>query len=482
MRRTKIVCTIGPSCKSPEMLREFILRGMDVARLNLSHGAHGEHRAAFRTIRSLAQELNRNVAVLMDLQGPKIRTGPLEGGGPVALAEGASFCITTRDVPGDQTCVSTTYAALPSDVKAGDRILLADGAMELVAERVVPPDVYCRVVRGGTLGQHKGINLPGVNVSAPALTAKDIEDLELAFELGVDYLALSFVRKPEDVYDVKRRIAQVRADIRVVAKIERPEALDRFDAILEATDAVMVARGDLGVEVDLNDVPQIQKALIRKCNAAGKPVITATQMLESMMTNARPTRAEVTDVANAIYDGTDAVMLSGETAAGKFPLEAVTTMADITRKADQAIAGAPPRLIAPHAGDAGEDAGEGAFSDAIGQAVRDMVCTLNVTQIVCFTMSGFTAAAIARYRPQTPITAITLSEETRRRCALYWGVDAVQSVEVEDIDTMIRVVDEVLLRRGLAAAGDVIIVVAGTPLAVGGRTNLLHLHTVGDTV
>jgi len=342
MRRTKIVCTLGPSSRSPEMVRQLILKGMDVARLNFSHGTHDHHRATFNAVRSIAQELQSNVAILMDLQGPKIRTGALDGGVPVHLAEGEAFCLTTRAVPGDQHCVSTTYANLPYDVEAGDRLLLADGALELLAEQVSPPDVRCRVIRGGALGQHKGVNLPGVNVSAPALTAKDIEDLALALELGADYVALSFVRRPEDIRAIKQRIADTGASAHVVAKIERPEALDSFDAILELTDAVMVARGDLGVEVNLEDVPQIQKELIRKCNEQGKPVITATQMLESMMTSPRPTRAEVTDVANAIYDGTDAVMLSGETAVGQFPLAAVSVMADVAGKADQAHGKAPP--------------------------------------------------------------------------------------------------------------------------------------------
>lgn len=475
MRRTKIVCTLGPSCREPEVLRALIRAGMDVARLNLSHGAQAEHRAVFDVVRALAAQEGRNVAVLLDLQGPKMRTGKLAGGGPVHLEEGAAFCISAREVPGDSRCVSTTYAHLPLDVKVKDRILLAEGAMELEVARVTPPEVYCRVIRGGELGQHKGINLPGVAVSAAALTEKDIEDLQFGIALGVDYVALSFVRRADDVHGIKRRIAETGRDIRVVAKIERPEALADFDAILDATDVVMVARGDLGIEVDLADVPQIQKSLIAKSHAAGKPVITATQMLESMMDSPRPTRAEVTDVANAIYDGTDAVMLSGETAAGKFPIEAVAVMADIAQKADAAVSALPRHPMAPVA-----DAGEGAFGDAIGRAVSDMVRTLPVARIVCLTMSGFTAGAISRYRPPAPITAITLSEDARRRCALYWGVDAVAAGEMTDTETMMRVVDGMLLARGLAAPGNVIIVVAGTPLAIGGRTNLLRLHRVGE--
>ena len=480
MRRTKIVCTIGPSTDTPEAIRQLILAGMDVARLNFSHGTHETHRASFRTIRSVAAELDRNVAVMMDLQGPKIRTGLLEGGGAVELIEGAPICVTTREVPGDASCVSTTYLNLPRDVSEGDRLLIADGAMELGVERVSGPDVHCRVIRGGSLGQHKGINLPGVDVSAPCLTEKDLEDLEFGIGLGPDYVALSFVRTAEDIRDLKQRIDGLAAEGAdkplVVAKIERPEALDNFDAILEVTDAVMVARGDLGVEVDLDDVPQIQKRLIRECNERGMPVITATQMLESMMSNSRPTRAEVTDVANAIYDGTDAVMLSGETAAGRFPLEAVRVMADVRDKADEAIAASPERRAHPPR----LSAGEGAHSDAIGQAVWRMTQILDVKRIVCFTMSGYTAKAIAKYRPHTPITAITLSEATLRRCALIWGVDALIAVEVTHLDEMVRVVDKLMFEHGQAKEGDTIFIVAGTPLAVGGRTNLLKLHTVGQ--
>jgi len=477
MRRTKIVCTLGPSSSSPAVVRQLVCNGMDVARLNFSHGTHDDHRTLFQTVRTVAAELGANVAILMDLQGPKIRTGPLAGGGPVTLEEGAEFCVTTRPVPGDQHCVSTTYASLPYDVNVGDRILLADGTMELVAERVAPPDVACRVVRGGELGTHKGINLPGVNVSAPALTEKDVDDLALALHLGADYVALSFVRTPEDVGGLKERIDQAGAAARVVAKIERPEALDHFDAIVELADAIMVARGDLGVEVNLEDVPQIQKTLIRKSNDRGKPVITATQMLESMMTSSRPTRAEVTDVANAIYDGTDAVMLSGETAAGRFPLAAVSVMAGVAYKADRAVEAAQTRIIP-----AREAPGSlGAFSDAIGHAVCNMGRTLGAKRIVCFTQSGYTAAAIARYRPPTPITAITLSESTRRQCALLWGVEAIHTVEVDSTDAMVRTVEYILLEQDRAAVGDTVIIVAGTPLGIGGHTNLLRLHVVGQS-
>jgi pyruvate kinase len=334
------------------------------------------------------------------------------------------------------------------------------------------------VVRGGMLGEKKGINLPGVAVSAPSVTGKDVADLRFGLSLGVDYVAQSFVRSRDDVLQLKQHIQSAGKDTPVIAKIERPEALTHFEEILDAANGIMVARGDLGIEVDLHDVPQIQKDLITRCNHSGIPVITATQMLESMMANVRPTRAEVTDVANAIYDGTDAVMLSGETAMGQFPVEAVRVMASVAAKADEAVAEAPcersPGWESP-------STIQGSFSDAIGRAVREISELLAVKRIVCFTMSGYTAAMIARYRPRTSIIALTLREEARRRCALYWGVEAARSVEVADMDSMVRMADDLLVAHGLAEPGDVVIFVAGTPLAVAGRTNLLKLHTVGDS-
>ncbi len=478
MRRTKVVCTLGPSSNKPEAIRQLMQAGMNVARMNFSHGTHETHRRVHERIRSAAEETGHNVAILMDLQGPKIRTGTLEGGSAVLLEDGASLCVTTRTVPGAATCVSTTYELLPNDVNQGDRLLVADGAIELQVASVSGEDVHCTVVRGGKLGQHKGINLPGVAVSSPSLTEKDIGDLAFGLELGVDYVALSFVRSAEDVTGLKKRIADAGFEVPVIAKIERPEALNHIDDIVAAADGIMVARGDLGVEVPLDDVPQIQKTLIRLCNAQGKPVVTATQMLESMMVSPRPTRAEVADVANAIYDGTDAVMLSGETAAGEFPVEAARTMAGIAEKADEAIASRPVDTVRVDHNPL--TPGHNPFSLAIGQAVSSVCSTARAKRIVCFTMSGYTAMMIARFRPRTPITAITLSEQARRRCALMWGVDAVTSVEVTSTDQMAPMIDTILTERGLACEGDCVIAVAGTPLAVGGRTNILKLHRIGD--
>ncbi len=478
MRRTKIVCTIGPSSSDPDVMLKLVEAGMNVARLNFSHGTHDMHRENYKKLREIAEKTGHNVAIMMDLQGPKIRTGTLADGEPLNLIVDEKICITTDDIEGTKDRISTSYVHLPDDVIEGDRILLVDGTLEFRVERVEKPDVYCRVVRGGILGEHKGINLPGVAVSAPSLGEKDKEDLKFGLELGVDYVALSFVRSASDIRETKKIIEDAGSGAQVVAKIERPEAVESFDEILEVTDAVMVARGDLGVEVDVETVPQIQKELIAKCNMKGVPVITATQMLESMVLCAMPTRAEVTDVANAIYDGTDAVMLSGETAAGMYPVHAARMMSQIAEAADEAIAATVTSTLELRRRKAKTP--KGSFSNAIGRAVCDIGRDLDAKHIVCFTYSGSTARAIARYRPATPIAAITLSAETRRRCAMYWGVKAVKSVEVNDTDALVGVVNEILLEHGLAEKGDTVIIVAGTPLAVGGHTNLLKLHYLGD--
>ncbi len=487
-RRTKIICTIGPSVDSPEMLGHLIEAGMDVARLNFSHGDHAEHQRRFETIRRRARELEHNVAVMMDLQGPKIRTGPMEDGATILLQPGDRITLTTEDVTGSQDRISTSYKHLPNDVQPGDRILIADGMIELAVRRVTPPDVLCDVVRGGHVGQFKGINLPGVNVAEPSLTEKDRSDLAFGLALGVDYVALSFVRRPDDLRGIRKIIDESNAPTRVVAKIERPEALDHIDEIIALSDAVMVARGDLGVEIDFARVPEVQKDLIHRCNVAGVPVITATQMLESMVDHSQPTRAEVTDVANAIYDGTDAVMLSGETAAGKYPIEACATMARIAYQADQAMAEAPPaeRMVRLRTSDLRNraprlvsDIRKDSFADAIGQAVVRMTEAMPIRRIVCFTRTGYTASAISRYRSPARITAITNNEAVQRRLALFWGVQAYITDDIQHTEQMVQRVEKLLLEHGLTRNGDTIIIVSGSPQAVGGRTNLLKLHVVG---
>lgn len=489
VRRAKIVCTIGPASSNSDIIRRLIQSGMDVARLNFSHGTHENHRALYALIRSTAEDLGANVAILMDLQGPKIRTGKMKDGQEAELRNGETITITTRAVPGSAQCISTTYEHLPQDVKPGDTILIADGIIELNVYQVNPPDVLCEVMRGGMLGQHKGINLPGVRIAEPSMTEKDKRDLAFGLELGVDYAALSFVRSPEDLRQMRGIINASGKHTRIVSKIERPEALECFDDILALSDAIMVARGDLGVEMNFENIPFIQKRLIQKCNACGIPVITATQMLESMTNHVRPTRAEVTDVANAILDGTDAVMLSGETASGQFPVETVQVMARIAAKAGEETACTSlfkrsEWLQSESVRRNSANVKQPGFleSDAIGLAAAQMAESLHAKSIVCFTQSGFTAAAIARYRPCVPINAFTLSEDTRRHCALFWGVTAFVTSQHIDMHSMHTQIDELLLSNHLAKQGEAVVVTGGTPEGITGRTNFLKLHKIGERV
>jgi pyruvate kinase len=487
-RHTKIVCTIGPATATPEKVGALIDAGMNVARLNFSHGSHESHRKQLRIIRDVAKRKNRNIAVLMDLQGPKIRTGKLQVPPTVFLEHDAPFTITAEEILGDATRVSTTYRQLPNDVGPGDRILMADGTLELSVVEVSAPEVRCKVVRGGVLGESKGINLPGVTIAEPSLTVKDRADLEFIIKEGADFVALSFVRSAQDIIDLRTLLKAGESEIGIVAKIERPEALEHFDAIAMLSDAIMVARGDLGVEVDYEDVPSIQKRLIQRCNEMGVPVITATQMLESMVFVSQPTRAEVTDVANAIYDGTDAVMLSGETASGEYPIAACTVMDRVAYRTDLELRkGVSERRLVQMRSDDLRKRREGlagvranSYADAIGQAVFRMSISLEISRIVCFTTTGYTAGAIARYRPAARITAFTNSEITCRKCALLWGVSAVRARDFDEIEELVNEVEEKLLAHGAAAVGDAILIVAGTPLTAGGRTNLLKLHTIGD--
>lgn len=479
-RRTKIVCTMGPSSSDVDMISTLIGAGLNVARINFSHGTHDGHAEMVERIRTCAARMKRNVAILADLQGPKIRTGLLENGEPVRIAPGDAITITTRDIVGDASIISTSYQALPTDVMPGNSIFIADGFIELKVDSIEGSDVRCTVIRGGLVGQHKGINLPGVPVSADSLTEKDYEDLEFIMTLDVDFIALSFVRHADDVAALRRYLSNHDSGASIVAKIERPEAVARFDEILKVTDAIMLARGDLGVEVPLHEVPQIQKRIINKCNDAGVPVITATQMLESMVTTARPTRAEVADVANAVYDGTDALMLSGETASGEFPLEAVQTMARIAEEADLALAQNPSHEKIARMRQNAIRRDELGNPDAVAQAACRTAEAINARRIVCFTRHGLNAALIARYRPTVPITAITLTETAKHRCSIIWGVDAILSIEPIDTDDLDRVVDETLLSNGLANDGDTVIIVGGFPLAMRMRANMMKLHKIGE--
>jgi pyruvate kinase len=474
MRRTKIVCTIGPSTSSPEMIARLLAAGMDVARLNFSHGTHEEHAARITLLRKAAHETARPLGILQDLQGPKIRTGALVGKQPVQLHAGDRFDITTQPIVGTATRVSTTYTALPHDVRAGDRILLSDGLIELRVIDSTDDEVHTVVVFGGELREHQGINLPGVNVSAPALTEKDIADLEFGLAQGVDYVAISFVRRAADIHDIKGRIKAAGKNTPVVAKIEKPEALDDLAAILEATDAIMVARGDLGVEMPAEQVPVVQKQLIEAANSAGVPVITATQMLDSMIRNPRPTRAEASDVANAIIDGTDAVMLSGETANGMFPIEAVEMMARIAevaeasgRHGDHILA---PSLVIER---------QPSVSKAISAAAGAIVNALPVRAIVAFTMTGRSALLISNMRPIVPILAFTPSETVFNTMNLAWGVTPIMCGYIERLDTLGERVTEILLARGFAEPGDAVVVAGGHPIAAHGATNFVKVLQIG---
>jgi pyruvate kinase len=464
-RRCRILATIGPSSRSPEALRALLEAGADAFRLNMSHGRQDDHAAVIACARDLARQMGRSLAILMDLQGPKIRIGTLAGG-PVTLIDGAVITITTRDVPGDAECVSTTYADLPSDVRAGDCILLDDGLLELRVEHSTATDVWCRVVHGGMLKEHKGINLPGVAVSAPAVTAKDRADLEFGIAQGVDYIGLSFVRRPEDVREVKDRVEAAGAPIQVIAKLEKPEALDHLDAILEIADGVMIARGDLGVEMALEQVPVLQKEIIRKANHAGVLVITATQMLESMITNPRPTRAEASDVANAVMDGTDVVMLSGETAAGLFPVQAVRTMARIVAVAETAC---PPRLPIDHFH---------SHAHALARAAATLAANTPVCAIVVFTQSGLSAHLVSKERPAVPIFAFTDNTTVYNQLALWWGVTPFLCEFSPTTETQIVNLQEALLAGGHAAHGETVVIMGSLPVMRRARTNFLKLHRV----
>ena len=473
MRRTKIVATIGPSSSSPEMIAKLLAAGMDVARLNFSHGNHADHAQQIAMLREASRQADRPLAILQDLQGPKIRTGKLVGGGPVQLHAGERFDITVHELAGTAARVSTTYTALPHDVQAGDRILLSDGLIELRVTDTTDDEVHTTVVFGGDLRENQGINLPGVNVSAPALTEKDIADLKFGLSQHVDYVAISFVRRAADLQDVKGRIKAAGKTTPVIAKIEKPEALNDLPAILEIADAIMVARGDLGVEMAAEEVPVVQKQLIEAANLIGVPVITATQMLDSMIRNPRPTRAEASDVANAIIDGTDAVMLSGETANGQFPLEAVQMMARIAEVAE--ASGRHGDRVTPASLKLDR---QPTVSHAISAAACAIVSALPVSAIVAFTMSGTSARLVAQLRPITPILAFTPSESVYNQLNLVWGITPIMCDYVDRLDALGARVNELLVARGFAQPGDSIVMTGGHPIAARGTTNFVKVLQV----
>ncbi len=469
MRRAKIVCTLGPATSSTSQVRALVDAGMDVARLNLSHGDYADHEKVYRAVRRASDETGRGVAVLVDLQGPKIRVGTFASG-PVMLVNGAEFTITTDDVPGDVHEVGTTYDGLPGDVQPGDRLLIDDGKVALECIKVEGTRVFTKVIEGGRVSNNKGINLPGVAVSVPALSEKDKEDLRWALHLQADLIALSFVRNAGDARDVRDIMDEEGVHLPVLAKIEKPQAVDNLAEIVEAFDGIMVARGDLGVELPLEDVPLVQTQAITLARRAAKPVIVATQMLESMIETSRPTRAEASDVANAVLDGADALMLSGETSVGKFPIVAVETMARIIVKMEEnALDSIPPLGGLPRT-----------KGGAITRAAAEVGELLGARFLVAFTQSGDSARRLSRLRSSIPLLAFTPEQAVRSQLSLLWGVEAFLTEYVKHTDDMVRQVDSALLGAGRVAKGDLVVIVAGSPPGIPGSTNAMRVHRIGD--
>jgi pyruvate kinase len=465
------VCTLGPAVNTKEGIRNLVDAGMDVARLNMSHGSYADHERAYRLVREASDSTGHGVGIFADLQGPKIRLETFADG-PVRLETGQEWTITTRDVPGDATACGTTYKGLPGDVAVGDPILIDDGKVRLEVTGVDDTDVTTRVVVAGKVSNNKGINLPGVAVSVPAMSEKDVEDLRWALKLGVDYIALSFVRSAADAEDVRRVMREEGVMLPVIAKIEKPQAIDNLDEIVRDFDAFMVARGDLGVECPLEDVPFLQKQIIDKARRNAKPVIVATQMLESMITNPAPTRAEASDVANAVLDGADAVMLSGETSVGEHPITVVETMARIIGSTeDHAL----PTMAAI-------DWQPRTQGGVIAKAAAEVAERVGATYLVAFTQSGDSAKRLSRYRGPIPILAFTPEAKVRSQLSLTWGVETFKTSFVEHTDEMVRQVDEQLLEIGRVKEGERVVIIAGSPPGIPGSTNALRVHRMGDAI
>lgn len=472
MPRTKIVCTIGPASDSPEMMRELIRAGMDVARINFSHGDHATHGRAIATLRQVAEEEGRLVAVMADLQGPKLRVGEIEGE-TVELCKGDLVTLTARPHSGMADEIPIPHPELLRDLLIDQTVLLDDGNLALVVvERIGEDSLKCRVVTGGRLASHKGINVPGARLRLSTLTSKDRADARFALEQEVDYLALSFVRSAADVHEL-REFMRDKASVPIIAKIEKSEALSDFDEILAASDGIMVARGDLGVETPAEEVPFHQKRIIQACNRVGKPVITATQMLQTMIEHPHPTRAEASDVVNAILDGTDAVMLSGETAVGQYPIEAAETMAKICANAEVHLPAS--RLLYEEADD------HETVTEAISSAAVEIACEVKARAILTATMSGMTARMVARHRPSVPIVAVTPSQETPFRLALVWGVTPVQVSEFKTTDEMVGMMVQAAREKEVVTWGDRVVLTAGIPFGRGEKTNMLKVHVMGES-
>ncbi|MBS6106161.1 MULTISPECIES: pyruvate kinase [Anaerococcus] len=476
LKKTKIVCTIGPSSESPEIIEDLIKNGMNVARLNFSHGTHEEHLAKMKTIRKVRRKLNRPIAIMLDTKGPEIRTGNFNID-EVFLKPGDVFTLTTRDVEGTEEIVSVSYEGLPNDVEVGSVIYIDDGLVQLeVTEIKDGTDVVCRALNNGVLSNHKGVNLPGSKTNLPAITPKDIDDIKFGIENDIDLIAASFVRKKEDVYEIRRILEDNGGEhIKIISKIESQEGVDNIEEIIEASDGIMVARGDLGVEIRTELIPIVQKEIIRKANKAAKPVITATQMLDSMIRNPRPTRAETTDVANAIIDGTDCVMLSGETAGGKYPVEAVSTMRNIcitTELSDDFKENIYQTNISSSF----------TTTNAIAKNTCDLAETLDAKAIISCTASGNTSRVISKFKPKTNSIAATTTERVARQLSVVWGVYPIVIQDAIETDELIDRAIFGAINEGFVSEGDITVVTAGIPLGISGNTNLIKVHTIGDII
>ena len=475
MRKTKIVCTIGPASESLDILIELIEAGMNVARLNFSHGNYEEHKQRIQNIREASRKTGKSIAILLDTKGPEIRTHNMVNGS-IELEAGSSCIISMKEVEGTPEMFSVTYEDLIGDVEIGSKILLDDGLIGLGVEKIDKSNghIHVKVLNSGTLKNKKGVNVPGVSVNLPGITEKDANDILFGIEQNVDFIAASFVRRASDVLDIRKLLEENNGTyIQIISKIENQEGTDNIDEILEVSEGLMVARGDLGVEIPAEEVPLVQKNLIKKCNALGKPVITATQMLDSMQRNPRPTRAEASDVANAIFDGTDAIMLSGETAAGNYPVEAVQTMHNIASRTELALN--HKKLLSTHSKD-----NEHTITDAIGQSVAHTALNLDVNAIITSTESGYTARMIAKYRPKAPIVAVTANDYVSRRLALVWGVYPQLGKKSHSTDEMLENAVEESLNSGFVSYGDLVVITAGVPVSEPGTTNLMKIHVVGD--
>ncbi len=473
MRKTKILCTLGPATRTQEKIGELLDAGMNAVRINFSHGDHAMHQQTIENVRAAAAERNRMVPIVADLQGPKVRTGKLEGGEALQLSAGDKLCLTPEEIQGTKERISIDYDALADDVKPGDSVLLADGALHLRVLRVQGRDVLTEALNDGPLGERKGVNVPGADMRVPSITDKDKEDLKFALSQGVEYIAQSFVRRARDVQMAKNFIEWAGGHAQLIAKLEKPQALEDLDGILESTDVVMVARGDLGVELNAWQVPVAQKQIIEAASRWRKPVITATQMLESMINAPLPTRAEASDVANAVFDGSDCLMLSGETAVGKYPLETVRMMGRIIETAENYRSGARLQLEPP-------PRSEDVFSAEVAHSAARLAEKLGARYIAVYSETGYSATLLSKHHPTCPIAAFSRHSDVCHRMKLLWGVRSKPLDDVADFDALVVVVDSMLQQLQWAEPGDLVVIVAGTPLTTGGRTDVIKVHRIGQ--